>query len=291
KLIRARLGHAEVAFVPAVIDSTGNAEPVPAASARTAIAVDVCAEPPGSGRHAAAAGSVLEGRLVLPAEAVPQENTGATRDAMAAHAAWLAAWMRLSGQNRALRRAAFTDPLTGAWNRRYSSRFLHAAVEKARVARRSLTVLYFDIDGFKRYNDDYGHAAGDEILVEVVRALRAVVRPSDRVCRVGGDEFVVIFYEPDGPRRVDSKPPESVYVLTKRVQQQIRERKFPKLGHEAAGRLTISGGLATYPWDGADAESLLHAADELAIRSKRQGKNAITLGPGAERVCGQPPRA
>ena len=95
----------------------------------------------------------------------------------------------------------------------------------------------------------------------------------------------MIFFEPRGPRRVDSRPPESVYVLTRRVQQKIREREFPKLGRDAAGRLTISGGLATYPWDGADAESLLHRADELAIRSKRQGKNAITLGPGSERVC------
>lgn len=213
----------------------------------------------------------------------------ATLASLSPHAAWLAGWLRLSRQSRGLRRAAFTDPLTGAWNRRYFERFLDAAIAKARQDRLSLTVLMFDIDDFKGYNDRYGHPAGDEILIEAVRVLRSVIRPSDRVCRIGGDEFAVVFFEPQGPRNPASRPPESVYVLTKRVQQKIREREFPKLGREAAGRLTISGGLATYPWDGADSESLLARADELAIQSKRAGKNAITFGPGAERINGPQP--
>jgi diguanylate cyclase (GGDEF)-like protein len=209
----------------------------------------------------------------------------ATLAKLTPHAAWLAGWIRLSQQSKGLRKAAFTDPLTGAWNRRYFERYLDTSITRAREDRLSLTVLMFDIDGFKQYNDRYGHPAGDEILIETVRVLKSVIRPSDRVCRIGGDEFAVIFFEPTGPRSPSSRPPESVYVLTKRVQQKIREREFPKLGREAAGRLTISGGLATYPWDGADATSLLERADELAIQSKRAGKNAIALGPGAERLC------
>ncbi|MEM7755064.1 MAG: GGDEF domain-containing protein [Planctomycetota bacterium] len=213
----------------------------------------------------------------------------ATLAGLSPHAAWLAGWLRLSRQSKNLRRAAFTDPLTGAWNRRYFDRYLDAAIAKARQDRLSLTVLLFDVDNFKGFNDRYGHPAGDEILVETVRVLRSVIRPSDRVCRIGGDEFAVIFFEPEGPRNPSSRPPESVYVLTKRVQQKIREREFPKLGREAAGRLTFSGGLATYPWDGADAETLLCRADELAIQSKRAGKNAITFGPGADRINGPEP--
>ncbi len=213
----------------------------------------------------------------------------ATLAKLSPHASWLAGWLRLSRQSRGLRKAAFTDPLTGAWNRRYFDKYLDSAMSRAREDRLSLTVLMFDIDGFKQYNDRFGHAAGDEILIEMVRVLRSVIRPSDRVCRIGGDEFAVVFFEPMGPRNPSSRPPESVYVLTKRVQQKIREREFPKLGREAAGRLTISGGLATYPWDGADAESLLGRADELAIQSKRAGKNAITFGPSAERICGPEP--
>ncbi len=201
------------------------------------------------------------------------------------HAAWLGSWLRLEEQQRALRLAAFTDELTGAWNRRYFSRFLDAAIEQARGARRTLTLLYFDIDNFKGYNDRHGHAAGDEILVETVRLLESVIRPGDKVCRIGGDEFVVIFYEPKGPRDLGSSPPESIYSLATRFQRQICEHRFPKLGDEASGTLTVSGGLASYPWDGSDGESLLALADELAMKSKRQGKNVITLGQGAEGVC------
>lgn len=198
---------------------------------------------------------------------------------------WLSAWVKLDAQHRELRQAAFTDPLTGAWNRRYFDRFMDAAIGQARKARRSLTLMVFDIDDFKKYNDAFGHAAGDEILVETVRLLNSVIRPSDRVCRVGGDEFAVIFYEPQGPRAANSAPPESVYGIATRFQQQICNHRFPKLGEQAAGSLTISGGLATFPWDGNDAGALLDRADQLSMESKKQGKNALTFGRAAESEC------
>lgn len=198
---------------------------------------------------------------------------------------WLGAWLRLESQQRELRASAFTDELTGAWNRRYFHRFLSAAIERSRDARRTVTLLYFDIDDFKGYNDKHGHAAGDEILIETVKLLNAAIRPSDKVCRIGGDEFVVIFYEPQGPRDPGSTPPESIMSIATRFQRQVCNHNFPKLGAQAQGNLTISGGLASYPWDGADADTLLNVADELALQSKRQGKNVITLGPGAESVC------
>lgn len=199
--------------------------------------------------------------------------------------AWLSGWAKLDAQHRELRQAAFTDPLTGAWNRRYFDRFMEAAIGQARRVRRSLTLMVFDIDDFKKYNDAFGHAAGDEILVETVSLLNSVIRPSDRVCRVGGDEFAVIFYEPQGPRQADSAPPESVYKIATRFQQQVCNHRFPKLGEQAAGSLTISGGLATFPWDGHDAAALLDRADQLSMESKKQGKNALTFGRAAEQEC------
>ncbi len=211
---------------------------------------------------------------------------GCADEALAREASWLAGWLRLVEQQAELRRAALTDPLTGAWNRRYFDRFLPAAIERARRARESLTLLVFDIDDFKRFNTEHGHAAGDEILIETVRLLRSVIRPSDRVCRIGGDEFCVIFHEPQGPRVPGSKPPENVYQISRRFQEKICKHEFPKLGSEAPATLSISGGLATYPWDGRSAEELLEHADRLALQSKAQGKNAILLGPGAQRVCG-----
>ena len=210
---------------------------------------------------------------------------GDGHEALVEQGQWLRGWIKLETQQSQLRQAAFTDSLTGAWNRRYFSRYLDAAIVQSRVARQPLTVMLFDIDGFKHYNDAYGHGAGDEILIETVRLLQSVIRPSDRVCRVGGDEFAVIFYQPDGPRDPQSKPLESVYQIATRFQRQICAHRFPKLGSEAMGTLTVSGGLASYPWDGHDADSLLEQADQLAMESKRSGKNAMTLGPGAESIC------
>lgn len=204
---------------------------------------------------------------------------------LASLSAWLSTWVRLDAQHKELRHAAFTDSLTSAWNRRYFDRFMDAAIEQARNARRTVTLMVFDIDNFKSYNDAFGHGAGDEILTETVRLLNAVIRPTDRVCRVGGDEFAVIFYEPEGPRDATSRPPESIHDIATRFQQEICSHKFPKLGEQAAGTLTISGGLATFPWDGHNRATLLERADQLSMASKRQGKNALTFGQGAEKIC------
>lgn len=195
-----------------------------------------------------------------------------------AQAAWLAGWLRLRDQQAQLREAAFTDPLTGAWNRRYFDRFMANAIDHARSHRHFLTVFVFDLDNFKKYNDQFGHEAGDQILRQTVQLLRSVVRPTDRVCRLGGDEFVVIFDEPEGSRQEGSRHPTSVAELAKRFQRQLAAHRFPQLSQVPPGSLTISGGLATFPWDGSSAEDLLQAADRLLIQSKRQGKNVIELG-------------
>ncbi len=212
----------------------------------------------------------------LTAEKVPHKK-------LEQHARWMAGWLWLRDQQTQLRSAAFTDPLTGAWNRRYFDRFLGSAIEQARNTRRSFTLMVFDIDDFKQYNDKFGHEAGDEILTETVRLLRSCIRPTDRVCRIGGDEFAVIFHDPEGPRQEGSKPPESVAEIAQRFQKQIGEHTFPKLAGTPS-TLTISGGLATFPWDGSTPEELLARADQLALRSKRQGKNVLTFGPGSQRA-------
>lgn len=205
-------------------------------------------------------------------------------EALADHAAWLGAWLLLQEHVRRAHQEAEADALTGAFNRRYFDRFLAEAIEDAKAHRRTVTILYFDIDDLKRFNDSFGHQAGDEILRETVRLLRSVIRPSDRVCRIGGDEFVVIFHEPGGPREPNSKPPESIHAIAQRFQEQIRAHRFPKLAEGAPGRLTISGGLATFPWDGRTAEDLLRVADQLTLQSKRRGKNVIIIGEGSARA-------
>jgi len=197
-------------------------------------------------------------------------------------AEWMACWMALREQQSQLRQAAFTDALTGVWNRRYFDKFLPSMMNHARARRHELSLLLFDIDNFKQFNDRFGHAAGDDILREVAKLLRSVVRPCDRVCRIGGDEFAVVFYEPDGPRDPSSRHPQSISALAARFQRQVQNRRFPKLGSDAPGMLSVSGGLATFPWDAQDPESLIARADGLAMESKNHGKNMILFGPGSQ---------
>lgn len=211
-------------------------------------------------------------------------STNATIDQLAASARWLAGWFRLADQQAQLREAAFTDALTGANNRRFFDLFAARALAAAREKRHYVTILLFDIDNFKQYNDLYGHEAGDDILVEVTRLMRAALRPTDRVCRLGGDEFAVIFHDPQGPRQEGSQHPADVRDIAMRFQKQVSEYKFPKLVDKSQGTLTISGGLATFPWDGQTPAELLAHADKLLLDSKKAGKNVITLGPGALEV-------
>ena len=202
-------------------------------------------------------------------------------------AQWLGRWMGLEQRLDKLWELAVHDELTGLWNRRYLDRFLRAILERARHERFQVTVLVFDIDNFKIYNDRYGHAAGDEILREAGRLMSAVVREHDVVARIGGDEFAVVFWDAEQPRRPHSEHPATIRRAAQRFQRAICRHQFPKLAEAAPGNLTISGGLASFPWDGQTPDQLLKRADEMALRSKRQGKNVITFGPDAMKTCEQ----
>lgn len=201
------------------------------------------------------------------------------------HAAWLGRWLALEKQIESLHQMALRDELTGLWNRRYFDKFLATITDRARRDRFRVTLLLFDIDDFKMYNDRYGHPAGDEVLSETARLIQQQVRRHDVVARIGGDEFAVIFWDADAPRRKHSEHPDQVSQVARRFQKAICEHQFPKLADLAPGTLTISGGLAALPWDGQTPEELIHIADRMLLRSKQQGKNAITLGPGALRAC------
>ncbi len=213
----------------------------------------------------------------------------ATDESLAPWAPWLGRWLALDRHVHQLRHMALSDELTDVRNRRYFNQFLSKLLDRAADERFQVTVLVFDIDDFKSYNDRYGHAAGDEILRETAKLMRSVVREHDVVARVGGDEFAVIFWDSAGPRKPNSHHPQDVRQAADRFQQAVRTHRFPKLTNQAPGALTISGGLAGFPWDGRTPEQLIEKADQMAIQSKRQGKNAITYGPGVD-GCGPAPR-
>jgi two-component system cell cycle response regulator len=191
----------------------------------------------------------------------------------------------LQDRHNRLQKLAITDQLTGVYNRRYFEHFLTRILEKARVLRFPVTLLFFDIDNFKRYNDTYGHGVGDQILKETASLMRKTCREHDLVARIGGDEFAVVFWEKEGPRLpkdakpvMPSKPPQSPRLVFERFRRQMASQDFPGLGSSGKGVLTISGGLASFPWDGRDVAELIEAADQALVKGAKQGgKDRIFL--------------
>jgi len=173
---------------------------------------------------------------------------------------------------------AYTDELSGLPNRRFLLEFLNRHIGGDAADAPSLTLLMFDIDNFKSYNDSYGHDAGDEIIRGCGELFRRNVRDHDVVTRYGGDEFAVIFWDKDEPRVEGSHHPTTVLPLIERFRQSLRAHRFERFSMAESTRLTISGGLASYPGDASSAETLITRADEALLTAKRDGKNRIYLG-------------
>ncbi|MBI4718746.1 MAG: diguanylate cyclase [Planctomycetes bacterium] len=190
--------------------------------------------------------------------------------------------LHAAARQRHLHRLAVTDECSGLPNRRYLHERLDGILARAAAERFPVTMLLFDVDDFKTYNDTYGHDAGDEILRATGALFRQHCREQDVVARYGGDEFAVVFWDAEGSRVAGSTHPGCALKVLDRFTAALRTHRFPKLGPSGVGRLTISGGLATYPWDGATREALLVRADEALLAAKRAGKNRIFLIGGGD---------
>lgn len=186
---------------------------------------------------------------------------------------------------RELEKLATEDDLTELKNRRYLWEFARQIIEHAKQQRGKVTLLIFDIDDFKHYNDMYGHMAGDEILKQAATLMQNCCRSHDVVGRIGGDEFAVVFWdepqqksaESAKERRSSSEHPKEAVFISERFRQQLGNTRFNLLGPAGKGLLTISGGLASFPRDGSTAEELFKKADEALLDAKRSGKNRIYL--------------
>ncbi|GAB3372971.1 diguanylate cyclase [Spongiibacter taiwanensis] len=165
-----------------------------------------------------------------------------------------------------LRQAAETDSLTGLSNRAGFGKYFEQVFSEAMRKGESLTILFFDLDGFKTVNDRYGHPMGDKLLSLVAKRLRSNLKQSDFIARMGGDEFVIVMQS-------DSEKAAATAVASK-VLEKLAAAYFID-GVEI--RCTASIGIATYPNDGTSADLILEAADSAMYRSKECRGNTFTF--------------
>jgi diguanylate cyclase (GGDEF)-like protein len=173
---------------------------------------------------------------------------------------------------RQMRDLATIDELTGLGNRRLFQRALDREFQRAKRYGGHLTLALFDVDHFKKYNDACGHPAGDRALATIGRILRESLREVDSVARYGGEEFAVIL-PATAPQAGAGLSP---FPFLDRLRRRVEAEAFP--GEEAlpSGKLTISGGVASYPSDAETPADLLDAADRALYVSKDRGRNTIT---------------
>jgi diguanylate cyclase (GGDEF)-like protein len=158
------------------------------------------------------------------------------------------------------------DGLTGLSNRAYFSEAFEQQILLSKRHDTDLSVLFLDIDDFKNINDTYGHKSGDDVLTRVAEVIRLEARTSDVVSRYGGEEFVVLMPHTDFI---------NAFVLAERIRAKVEREEIAING--GLCRLTVSGGIASFPIHATTAEDLLHLADSALYRAKGAGKNNISL--------------
>ncbi|MGH9795562.1 MAG: diguanylate cyclase, partial [Candidatus Acidiferrales bacterium] len=180
------------------------------------------------------------------------------------------------GMRETLRNQSIRDPLTGLFNRRYLEASLLREVVRAARKQRPLGVIMMDVDNFKKFNDTFGHQAGDALLRELGAFLQRHTRGDDIACRYGGEEFTVIL--PEAPLEVSRQ----------RAEHMCEEVRRLALQGDPERAVTISFGVAGFPEHGVNAMDLLRAADRALYRAKAAGRNRVMLADGLA-APSQPP--
>lgn len=164
--------------------------------------------------------------------------------------------------------SVFRDELTGLYNRRFLNSVLQQQLAEARRYDQPFSLIMFDIDRFKRYNDINGHLAGDRALAEVASILSTTARAVDYLVRFGGEEFLVILPRVGG---------QEALVAAERHCQAVEQHYFAGEERLPSGKLTLSAGVASFPQNAQDAMDLLHRADMALYTAKRKGRNRVAI--------------
>jgi diguanylate cyclase (GGDEF)-like protein len=167
---------------------------------------------------------------------------------------------KLRKQNEELERLSTSDALTGLYNRRYLTQRLSEELVRSYRHKASFSVLMADVDEFKKYNDAFGHPAGDEVLKKVANILLNSTRSMDCTARYGGEEFAVLLAGTSG---------EVANEIAERIRGRVEAQQF------AGRKITLSIGIAEFPENGETAEEVISNADEALYTAKRGGRNRV----------------
>jgi diguanylate cyclase (GGDEF)-like protein len=166
-----------------------------------------------------------------------------------------------------LRSLSVRDPLTGLFNRRYMEESLQREIATSQRKSRPLALVILDLDYFKKFNDTFGHEAGDMLLREVGALLARKSRSGDIACRFGGEEFVVIYPEAE---------PQIATQLANQLREAIHAMQLQHFGR-SLGQISASFGLSFFPKHGSSTDELLRAADKALYEAKAAGRNRIAI--------------
>lgn len=184
---------------------------------------------------------------------------------VAEHIGLALANLRLS---ETLRQQAIHDPLTELFNRRYMEEMLERELARAIRRRSALGIIFIDIDHFKQFNDQYGHAAGDQILRDFSKYLKTRIRKEDIACRYGGEEFILIL--PDVNTETTCQRAEAIRQGVEGMYVSVQNQQNLRL-------VTLSMGVSIFPENGQTVEELLRSADVALYQAKQAGRNRYIL--------------
>ncbi len=209
----------------------------------------------------------------------PTESAGSTSNprqlavTVAEHLALALANLKL---RQTLRSQSIRDPLTGLFNRRYLEETLERELRRAGRNGRPLGVIMIDLDHFKRFNDTFGHDAGDTLLRELGHFLQMHIRGDDIACRYGGEEFTLIL------------PEASLDATAQRAEELRAGIKGLSVSHRSQplGALTLSSGVAAFPEHGSTTEAIMKDADAALYRAKAEGRDRVVLAELSARTEG-----
>jgi diguanylate cyclase (GGDEF)-like protein len=160
------------------------------------------------------------------------------------------------------------DSLTKLWNHGHFQNILTTGLHEAKSKGQPLSLIVFDVDDFKEYNDAFGHPAGDRALETVSRISKTVMRRLDNLARYGGEEFVAIL---PGTSKVEALK------LAERLRETLERETTAELSNGLPRKITVSVGVASFPEDAEDKDKLIFCADGALYEAKRAGKNRVRV--------------